>query len=263
MRHALVGLKRVELKSEIFYSTDWFCQFFCYLGTLNFNNMADIDSFAADSNATLIQSFSLLVNSLDHHANDLRDVSKLRCSPDGVDQTELVVLEKRIRTMEHTFKALRQHLKGESEAIKEVQNLQNVVNEQTDHIQKICGNLPQHLPQQNFGSSQAAPEPQRSVVDDSSNVENVEHVPSKPKGRTKTRRGRKSVTDRIPKLRYLTVDEFSSVPSYIRGRLSLNKVRHFALSWLSTVLSTLNAMVCVVLGELCTKRTSGNCPSKV
>ena len=212
--------------------------------------------FEADSNATLVDSFSVLVTSLYNHANDLKDVSQLKSSPDGVDQQQLVDLEHRIRAMEHSFKALRQHLEKESTAIAGVQNLRNVVHEQTAQIQKICGHLPEHLPQQQhiFGANGANAETTSTTVTQKRSQQALASAPPAvakendpsavvrrakttgaggrgggggTKGGRKGKGGRKAAskcTDRIPRLPYLTVDEFSAVPSYVRGRLSLNKV---------------------------------------
>lgn len=203
------------------------------------------EQFDADSNVTLINSFSVLVNSLNNHANDLRDVSQLKSSPDGVNQEELVALEQRIRVMEHTFKAVRRHLNDEADAIAEVKNLQNVVHEHTEQIQKICSHLPEHLPQQIFGAHNAVPQNvskpkqqqraskpvEKAKENDATfneGVESTNEPAAQPKtGRKKARKPVTKCTDRIPRLRYLTVDEFSAVPSYIRGRLSLTKVRFF------------------------------------
>ena len=208
------------------------------------------EQFDADSNVTLINSFSVLVNSLNNHANDLRDVSQLKSSPDGVNQEELVALEQRIRLMEHTFKAVRRHLDDEADAIAGVKNLQNVVHEHTEQIQKICSHLPSHLPQQVFGAHNSVPQNtskpkqqrnpkpvEKSKENDatyteveSTNETEAHRSAAQPKtGRKKARKSVTKCTDRIPRLRYLTVDEFSAVPSYIRGRLSLTKVRYFCV----------------------------------
>ena len=181
-----------------------------------------------DSNETLVNSFSVLVHSLNNHANDLKDASELKNTSAGVDHEQLVALEQRIRIIERTFKTIRARCQEEKQQIDAVQNLRTVVGEQTALIQSICGNLPQHLPQQINVASVSQPV-QESVKEnvpksvDVNTTKNAKSVPgTKPrrKGRNKTK-----YTDRIPRLKFLTVDEFSAVPGFIRGRLSLNKVR--------------------------------------
>jgi hypothetical protein len=216
--------------------------------------------FDADSNATLVESFSVLVNSIYNHANDLKDVSQLKTGSldGGVDQAQLVELEQRIRVVEHTFKALQKHLAEEAEVIAGVKNLHSVVQEHADQIQKICSHLPEHLPQddlfaphQSSNITAAPAAPMRKVA--AGGAPSKENVPNQvdvavlataavASNATSSassacnagpRTGRKpsnpaskiKYADRIPRLRYLTVDEFSAVPTYTRGRLSLNKVR--------------------------------------
>jgi hypothetical protein len=207
-------------------------------------------NYVANSNAVLVDSFAVLVNSLNNHANDLKDVSQLKTAREGVDYEQMVVLEQRVRVMEHTLKTLSSFLREERDAIQGVKNMRSVVQEHTTHIQNICDHFPEHLPQQQVFKSSVSigqSETQKTSVTSVSEVEVKENVSKnmdvnrktqgneystmtqknsiKPKTVGNKKKKKKiKCTDRIPLLKYLTVDEFSAVPSYIRGRLSLHKV---------------------------------------
>ncbi|KAJ9188479.1 hypothetical protein P3X46_003835 [Hevea brasiliensis] len=133
--------------------------------------------------------------------------------------TDLSAVDAALKAMELQIQAIKDRLREETEAIPKAKKLINASLQQQKKLQSLSVHIPSHLPER---ITVLNSDTNRSVHSEASNLQpgfgslKTEEEPAAlPKGK----KGRAS-----PPLWYITADELDSLSSYMRGRLTLDKV---------------------------------------
>ncbi|KAK3731421.1 hypothetical protein QZH41_003601 [Actinostola sp. cb2023] len=124
-------------------------------------------------------------------------------------------IDKEVTAIEHTLEQFKEQLAIEKQNLDKGKALLLVVQQYQDGITHIANNLPAHLPGVKRESKQKASLKQQSKPSTQQ---------QKPQKRARTNNG--SGDDNIPKLQYITVEDFEAVPKYLKGRITYKQVNN-------------------------------------
>lgn len=153
-----------------------------------------------------------LMASFNERINLLRNLTLVRSG--GSHVGELKSLDTALSTAEHHLRVIKAFMKREAESLAKVQVLVELSSQQTAKLQQICSNLPARLP----GNEMHVEPAVASSTSNPQKANNSTAVPAKT-APPKEKRGKEP-----PPRWYVSVDELSSLSSYMRGRLTLEKL---------------------------------------
>jgi len=123
-------------------------------------------------------------------------------------------LEANISQLENDLGACKLLLTTEKDQIEEMEKVKTIIDQQSARINFALENLPERRPQQCKAPVQSVAHTTNPITDGQENQPEPS-VAVKPK--TKKARRKKAV--KVPTIPYIRVDEFESVPVYVRNRL--------------------------------------------
>lgn len=124
---------------------------------------------------------------------------------------DLASVDIAVQAMEHQLRAVKARLKDEADALPKAKALIQLSLQQKQRLQQISANLPANVPvvDNTFLSSESAPQSSYLEADNGA-------APTKS---MEEKKGRGP-----PPRFYITIDELDSLSSYMRGRLTLDKI---------------------------------------
>lgn len=132
----------------------------------------------------------------------------------GSHVTELADVDKALNTAEHHMRLIKAFMKREAESLTKVQVMDELFSQQTLKLQQICSNLPARLPGNDVHVELAVP----SSTTNPQKNNNTTAAPTKAIAPKEKR-------SKEPSPRwYVSMDELASLSSYMRGRLTLEKL---------------------------------------
>ncbi|KAG0577204.1 hypothetical protein KC19_5G138900 [Ceratodon purpureus] len=127
---------------------------------------------------------------------------------------ELKDIDAALSTAEHHFRVIKDFVKRESESMAKAQVLAEMYSKQTAKLQLICSNLPARLPGNDVHVESAGP----------SSMSNPQKTNASTAVPVKTAAPREKKGKEPPPRWYVSMDELTSLSSYMRGRLTLDKL---------------------------------------
>lgn len=170
--------------------------------------------------AEQVGSFEAVVAAFSEQVAELREATLLR-----VDDTtralyaqDLEAIEATVRALEHKLRDIKAYVQREAAAIPQVEAVVAACQLQQQHLQHIAGHLPAYLP------SLRSPEMPAAGGSSTAGVkENSRAAPNQAAAAPAAAGG--GAKKRVPApRRYITTDELASVSSYMRGRLTTDKI---------------------------------------
>ncbi|KAH8962238.1 hypothetical protein BDL97_05G090900 [Sphagnum fallax] len=154
----------------------------------------------------------LLMSVFSRRIVDLQKLILIRGVPSATQGTELGEVDRALRTLDHYLSNIKAYLQREAEALPKAKALIELSIQQQQTLQQISTNLPARLPGNDCHVDLSGPS--STIVTNSSPVSKPAEasVPKEKKGKGP------------PPRWYINVDELSSLSSYMRGRLTLEKL---------------------------------------
>lgn len=161
------------------------------------------------------QSLEDLMSIFNSRISLLQQVLVIRSATSSSTSADLASLDIAVRAMEHQLRAVKAHLKDEADTLPKAKALIELSLQQELRLKSISGNLPANLPGVEH-TLFSDPAPNSSDLESNNGVaplKSMENASQKEKKR------------RSPPPRwYVTGDELDSLSSYMRGRLTLEKI---------------------------------------
>uniref|UniRef100_A0A7N1A3Q1 SKA complex subunit 1 homolog n=1 Tax=Kalanchoe fedtschenkoi TaxID=63787 RepID=A0A7N1A3Q1_KALFE len=158
-------------------------------------------------------SLDALVRAFNLRISDLRELVIARNLYPGTCVTDLSAIDTSLTAMELQVQAIKDRLREEADAIPKAKKLIEASLKQQRKLQNMSSYVPSALSQRTAAMDS---KPEESKLDvDFSHYKLHEDAAALPK----EKKGRQS-----PPLRYITVEELDFVPTYMKGRLTLEKI---------------------------------------
>ncbi|GAQ91728.1 hypothetical protein KFL_008400060 [Klebsormidium nitens] len=167
-------------------------------------------------------SLQILMAAFNRRAADLKEMILLRHL--SIDQygADLAALDTSIKALERQLQAIKAHLRHEAEGLPSTQDLVERSQQQQRKLQSIAAHLPAHLPNQSGRFSQNGSETSTSYTTSRANESNKVNEDNGTETAPSTAKVKKEPRG-VPR-KYVTMDELKSLSSYMKGRLTLDKV---------------------------------------
>ncbi|KAI3438852.1 hypothetical protein D9Q98_001269 [Chlorella vulgaris] len=157
-------------------------------------------------------SFEAVVYAFSQQVAELREATLLRVddATRRLHEQDVEAIEATVRALEHKLQAIKSYVQRESEAIPQVEAVVAACQLQQQHLQHIAGHLPTYLPSLRSPELASVKENNRSVPNAAASA--APDGAAAPKKRAPAPR------------RYITAAELASASSYMRGRLTADRI---------------------------------------
>ncbi|XP_050203385.1 spindle and kinetochore-associated protein 1 homolog [Mercurialis annua] len=161
-------------------------------------------------------SLDSLISSFNTRISDLQQLVIGRNMYPASSITDLSAVDASVKAMELQIQAIKDKLREEVAAIPKAKKLIDMSLRQQKKIQSMTSHVPSYFPDRMASLNL---DTNRSVLPEVPNQQQASFKIEEPAPLPKEKRGRAP-----PPLWYITADELDSLPSYMRGRLTLDKV---------------------------------------
>lgn len=165
-----------------------------------------------------------LSSSFENRLECLRTLVDLKYASEEVDcNRHLENLLNEVEKLENVLIMMRSLVEKQKEESKQIQDLKLVFKNLIEHLQYSCVNVPAHIPLP-VQKETVIQESKTKQVNPTNTVRNGTTKSSTEKETVKTNKKCGKLNVYIPVLEYVTVDEFESVPKYMKGRLTYSQL---------------------------------------